>query len=162
MKNGFTLIELLITLVIFGIVSVFAITTYQSYVLRAGRSAAKLSLIRLATAQELYYTDHQQYATSLTQLDTRLADFASTSPAYVGSDGEFIDNTSTNTGYYEITLTMGNNTRHEYTLSATAIQKQARDVSCSDWGINQEGVRSGKKNSTTALTEAEIATCWTN
>lgn len=59
--RGFTLIELLITLVIAGILSAIAYSSYNSSVQKARRSEAKSALMKLMQQEERYYTQNNSY-----------------------------------------------------------------------------------------------------
>ena len=65
--NGFTLIELMIVVAIIAIIAAIAYPSYSNYVYRARRADAQEMLMRVAAAQERYYTNMNNYATT-TQL----------------------------------------------------------------------------------------------
>jgi len=56
MNKGFTLIELLVAIMIVGILSAVAVSSYQDYTLRAQRSDAKAVLMEVAGWMERNYT----------------------------------------------------------------------------------------------------------
>lgn len=117
-ETGFTLIELIIAVAIVGILSSFAISTYQSSVLRSGRSDATVMLTTLAQRQERFYTQNFAYATSLNAL--------------VGSNTLQTDN-----GNYNITMPVA--TATTFTLTATAIGRQAQDTRCATFTLTHTG-----------------------
>src|SRR5512147_2664568 len=63
-RKGFTLIELLIVVVIIGILAAIAIPKFANTKQKAVRSSMISDLRNLATAQEAFYADSSQYATS--------------------------------------------------------------------------------------------------
>ncbi|MGD2121009.1 MAG: prepilin-type N-terminal cleavage/methylation domain-containing protein [Gemmatimonadota bacterium] len=67
-KKGFTLIELLIVVVIIGILAAIAIPKFASTREKAYFSSMKADLKNLASQQEIYYSDHFTYSSSLTDL----------------------------------------------------------------------------------------------
>lgn len=68
-KKGFTLIELLIVVVIIGILAAIAIPRFASTKGKAFDAAAKTDLRNAMTAQEAYFSDNQEYASSEADLD---------------------------------------------------------------------------------------------
>ena len=73
MKNqAFTLIDLLVVILIVGVLAAIALPQYQAAVLKS-RFSAMIPLMRsLKNAQERYYTEHGEYATSLLALDIQM------------------------------------------------------------------------------------------
>lgn len=67
-RQGFTLIELLIVVVIIGILAAIAIPRFASTKGKAFDASAKTDLRNAMTAQEAYFSDWQQYASSLANL----------------------------------------------------------------------------------------------
>ena len=61
MQSGFTLIELMIVIAIIGIISAVAFPSYSSYITKSRRADAKISLTKMADAQERWYLliDHR-------------------------------------------------------------------------------------------------------
>lgn len=66
--RGVTLIELLIVVVIVAILAAIAYPNYRQYVQRSKRSEAMSALLRIATEQERYYLNENEYADKLTEL----------------------------------------------------------------------------------------------
>ena len=60
-RKGFTLIELLIVVVIIGILAAIAIPKFANTKEKAYLAAMKSDLKNLATAEESYFADNQQY-----------------------------------------------------------------------------------------------------
>jgi len=67
---GFTLIELMIVVVVIGIIVAFGYPIYTEKMIETRRSDAKDALSRLATLQEKFFTECNQYATTLTDTVT--------------------------------------------------------------------------------------------
>jgi type IV pilus assembly protein PilE len=61
MNKGFTLIELLVAIMIVGILSAVAVSSYQDYTLRAQRADAKAVLLEVAGWMERNYTAAGSY-----------------------------------------------------------------------------------------------------
>ena len=61
-KKGFSLLELVAVIVIIGILSVAAVPVYNKYVERAILAEGHALLSAVKTAQEVYYTEHDEYA----------------------------------------------------------------------------------------------------
>lgn len=61
MNRGFTLVELLVAIMIVGILSAVAVSSYQDYTLRAQRADAKAVLLQLASWLERNYTASGRY-----------------------------------------------------------------------------------------------------
>lgn len=108
-RNGFTLIELLIVISIVAILTLIAVPSYKSYLLKSRRADAKEALASLQLAQEKWRGNHDTYTNTLTDLG-----ISPTSSA----------------GYYTIELTAGKSTGSTYEGTATAISTgpQAQDT----------------------------------
>ena len=65
---GFTLIELLIVVLIIGILAAIAIPKFQNSKGKAYASTLKADLRNLATAQEAYFYENNEYSTTTTAL----------------------------------------------------------------------------------------------
>ena len=66
--GGFTLIELMIVVVIVAVLAAIALPAYQQYAMETKRSDAQATLLRIATLQEKFFSDNNQYATTATVL----------------------------------------------------------------------------------------------
>lgn len=63
-NTGFTLIELLVTIVIIGILSKIAFSSYREFITRAERTDAKAVLLENAMSMEKLFTLNNTYGTS--------------------------------------------------------------------------------------------------
>jgi type IV pilus assembly protein PilE len=62
---GVTLIELMVVAVVIAILAAVAIPSYQSYIIRANRSAAQQFMLGIASRQEQYMLDARTYTSTL-------------------------------------------------------------------------------------------------
>ena len=82
MKNrGFTLLELMITVLVVGVLSTIALSSYRSYTLRANRVDGTGMLLKIAVAEEKYFLQNSTYATDLVSAPPTGLGLGSTSPA---------------------------------------------------------------------------------
>src|SRR5215475_717584 len=86
-QAGFTLIELMITIAIASMLLAIVIPSYQSQVRKSRRTEARTAILDLATREERFLTNSNQYSQTATAL---------------GYTGAF-PQTTTN-GYYTITV----------------------------------------------------------
>ena len=133
---GFTLIELMIVIAIIGVVSAIAIPSYSSYLKKSRRADAKISLTKMADAQERWYLQRSTYSTSVADIggaDSTDGDY--TLSAAAGTDGIL----------------------EGFILTATADSdgNQADDDQCKKFILNSLGVK-------TSLDSDDVASekCW--
>ncbi|WP_300618335.1 type IV pilin protein [Dokdonella sp.] len=116
--NGFTLIELMIVVAVVAILAAIAYPSYTNYVMRSRRPDGKEFLMRIAAAQERYYTNLNAYT-------------ASTADLGLGTTSE--------NGYYEVNIDLANNGQ-TYTLTAAPQGPQAADK-CGDLTLTNTGYK---------------------
>lgn len=115
--RAFTLIELMIVVAIIAILATIAYPAYSKYGFRARRADGKEFLMRLAAAQERYYTNLNKYAA--------MADLG------LGTTSE--------KGYYTVTVALAN-AEQTYTLTAAPSGVQANDK-CINLTLTNTGVK---------------------
>lgn len=127
--TAFSLIELLIVIMIIAVLSAIAYPSYQKYVLKAHRSDAKSSLMKLAVAQEKFYNQNLSYSDDL-----------------VSADGLNNLSSITTNGFYQLTVTIktyGVDGEDSFSFNATAINGQTNDNECAQLTINNLNQRQG-------------------
>lgn len=129
-QMGFTLIEVMIAVVIIGILAAIAFPSYREYILRGQRTEGVALLSEGAARQERFYAQNNTYANNVGLL-----------------------NMNANSSNDLYTLSVDNATATTYTLSATAINRQADDVKCGNFGLNEAGNR-------TVSGTRDVEFCW--
>ena len=116
-QRGFTLIEVMVVVAIVAILAAVAYPSYSDYAFRARRADGKEMMMRVASAQERYYTNLNNYAT-----DAQLG--LGTPPV-------------SEKGYYTITIALANSNQ-TYTLTATPASSQVGDK-CGNLTLTNSG-----------------------
>ncbi|KPH64769.1 fimbrial protein [Pseudoalteromonas porphyrae] len=115
---GFTLTELLIAVAIAGILASVAIPSYSEHVKRAARVEAVTALLDAANRQEQYFVDNRQYTSNL---------------------GDLGVNTTTENGYYSLTVNVGGS---NFTLTAKPVGGPVKsDGDCGSFTITDVGLK---------------------
>ena len=130
--RGITLMELMIVVVIVGILAAVAYPNYRDFAARAKRNEAKAALLLIATNQERFYLNNQQYTNDMTRLGFNVA-----------------NNFVTETGAYRITVAGAN--AATYTATATYLNGDAEAGKCATFTIQPNGDKSS----------GPLADCWT-
>jgi len=145
-QTGFTLVELMIVVVIMAILASVSVGGYRQYVQRANRVDATSALLRVSAAQERFYLQNDQYATTADQL-------SDPPPTGLGT-------ASTNLGLYDLAVEPADDgATVGYTVTATASGSQRDDDDCQVFTIDQSGKRGARDSGGTESAEI-IARCW--
>jgi len=130
--QGITLMELMIVVMIIGILAAVAYPNYRDFAARAKRNEAKAALLKIATNQERFYLNQNQYTTDMTDLG-----FATDCPLITGSTT------------YSVCITAADS--NTFTAVATYQRTDNEASKCLTFQIDGRGVR----------TSAPYPDCWT-
>jgi type IV pilus assembly protein PilE len=118
--SGVTLIELMVVVVIISILAAIAYPNYRQYVSKSKRNEAKAALLLIATNQERYYLDKNEYTDVL------------------GAVG--IENAITDSGTYEIDITVA--TPNNFVAVAEYKGNDSAEAAkCETFGIDARGAK---------------------
>jgi len=144
-QKGVTLIELVVVMIIIGILAAVAIPSYRQYVLRSQRSDAKDALLALATQQEKFYLQCNEY--------TRALNAAATTTC---SPGNLRFPATSERGYYTVAVTAADANGWTATASAVSTLPQYRDTRCRTFQLTSTGAKTAR-NSGNSANDTE---CW--
>lgn len=102
-RVGFTLIELLIVVVVIGILAVIAIPKFSATREQAFLSAMKSDLRNLATQQEIYYADAENYEYTMDKVALEFAESEGVTVSIDEADADGWTATASHTGLADIT-----------------------------------------------------------
>ncbi|MDC8011633.1 type IV pilin protein [Tahibacter soli] len=135
---GFTLIELVVVVAIIAILAGFAVYNYGQYSFKSRRADGREFLLRIAGAQERFYTNFNRYTDQ----------FGAGGLGLTGATANRSDR-----GYYDVAIALGANNQ-DFTLTATPRVAQAQDK-CGQLKLDSRG----KKEATGAASHpGEV--CW--
>jgi len=123
-QKGMSLIELMIVVAIVGILAAIAYPSYENQVRKSNRTEAKVELERRAGALEKCYTRTMDYTKDPCK------------PIWAAAN--------TSGGLYSVEVT--DKTDSTYTLTATAIGRQAKDTTCKTMILLSTGERRPPKD----------------
>ncbi len=137
--RGITLIELMIVVTIVGILASVAYPSYREYVVRSGRTEAKVALSQAASDLEKCFTRNMRFTSNAG--DCPVADRAAA--GFVTEDGK-----------YRISVVdAAALTATTFVLTATPQGAQSDDAECGNFTLNERGVRGISGSGT-------VARCW--
>lgn len=137
-ESGFTLLELLIVVAIIGILAAIAIPLYQHQVEASRRTAAKTTLLDIASREEKYYATNNQYTADLTTLG-----YSSVATSCAGGASSCLQVPSSDQYFYAVSVsvpTSGVTAGTTYTADAVPNGEQANDE-CGTFQINAQGAQ---------------------
>ena len=139
---GVTLLELMVVVVVAAILGAIAIPSYRQYTMRAQRNEAKSALLRLATNQERFYLQNNQYSLDPVALGFNL------------SKSEF--------GVYALAIATKAGVAVDWQATATPVPgggtngvDMTADTECTSYALNSQGVRTA-----TPLPNGVNGRCW--
>ncbi|MES2626786.1 MAG: type IV pilin protein [Pseudomonadota bacterium] len=138
-QRGFTLMELMVACAIVGITAAIALPSYRDSVLKTNRTDAQITMAGLATQQERFYFTHNRYT----------GDFADIVKNAVSGNPIVSEK-----GLYSIALAVTGGGAG-WTMEATAINEQAKDLNCAKMSITSLGVKISHDSA-----EAVSSDCW--
>jgi len=144
-EHGMTLLELMIVGAVVAILASIAVPSYRGYVLRANRAEGRAALLALAAAQEKFYLQCNTYASTLDR------DTATDCGA-----GVLRFPTSSERGYYDITVSTADASGWAAEAAATGSSPQFDDARCRRFGLTSAGVKSAR----TAADTPNDRECW--
>lgn len=138
--KGFTLVELMVVIMIVAILASIAIPGYTSQIRKSRRTEARNALLDAAAREERFYATNNYYSIATSDLGYGAGPW----PVNVGSNYYSLSATCTGGGKTPCT---------DYTLTATAINSQAKDTACTTLTLTSVGSQSSTGG-------AAAATCW--
>jgi type IV pilus assembly protein PilE len=126
--RGFTLLEVMIVCVIVGVLAAIVLPSYQNQLRKSRRASAESHLMDIASRQQQYLLDNRQYAADLSSLGV-------TTPIEVST---YYTINACDTG---IACAVAG-TPPTFTVTATPIGDQARDLGGQALTVNNSGAKS--------------------
>ena len=142
---GVSAIELLVVLAIVGILAGLSLPAYRDHVLRSNRTEARAALLGLATAQEKFYLQCNEY--------TRALNAAATTTC---SPGNLRFPATSERGYYTVAVTAADANGWTATATAVSTLPQYRDTRCRTFQLTSTGAKTAM-NSGHSANDTE---CW--
>ena len=143
--TGVTAIELVIVLAIVGILAGLSLPAWRDHVLRANRGEARAALLSLATAEEKFYLQCNEYTSAL---DAAAA--TACSPASLRFP------TASERGYYTLAVTSADAIGWTATATAVSTLPQFGDTRCRTFQLTSAGARTARSSGNLA----NDSECW--
>jgi type IV pilus assembly protein PilE len=143
--SGVTAIELVIVLAIVGILAGLSVPAYRDHVLRANRGEARAALLSLATAEEKFYLQCNEYTGAL-----------DAAAATACSPGNLRFPTASERGYYALAVTSADANGWTATATAVSTLPQYSDTRCRTFQLTSTGAKTAR-NSGNSANDSE---CW--
>ncbi|HWM65073.1 MAG TPA: type IV pilin protein [Steroidobacteraceae bacterium] len=149
--HGFTLVELMVVILIGSILLAIVVPTYQAQIRKSRRTDARNAVLDLAAREERYFSIYNLYSQLPSDLGYAAPAATGTTWASVGAIGN---------GYYTLNVTKidpvpATNTPASYTITATAVAGQLKDLPCRSFVVTNTG-----QQTATDSTGAAATTCW--
>jgi type IV pilus assembly protein PilE len=142
--RGFSLIELLVTLAIVAVLAALALPGYTHVLNHALRQDARLALLRIQQQQETYFARHLHYA----------SDIAGSAPT-----GLAMSPRSEQEHYVLELRTAADGLSYSAVASADPAGRQARDVPCMHFSLDETGHRRSA-DSSNHWRDDDLYRCW--
>ena len=142
---GVSAIELVVVLAIVGILAGLSVPAYRDHVLRANRGEARAALLSLATAEEKFYLQCNEYTSTL---DAAAA--TSCSPGNL----RFL--ATSERGYYTVAVTAADANGWTATATAVSTLPQYRDTRCRAFQLTSTGAKTARDS----VNSANDSECW--
>jgi type IV pilus assembly protein PilE len=140
--SGFTLVEVMIVLTVVGLLTVIAVPSYQSYVVKGKRNQARAVLMSVSQMEERYYTNNNTYYA------------VSAVPPNAEPQGwpNFVGNSMTARIYnIAVASSVGSTIANSYTITATPSNGFA-DTQCGSLTLDNTGTKGS--------TLGNVSPCW--
>ena len=138
-QSGVTLMELLTVVTVIAILASLAIPSYRRYLLRAQRSDATTTLLRLQAAQEKHFLQYGVYVTTKASIPN------------AHSAGGLGLPTVSERGYYDVNVA-ATATGYTFTVTPVAGGGQADDAECRQFTVTESGTKEARNYASAVTT----------